>query len=136
MNYIHSIERFVNRYARYSPLVLRLGLAFVFVWFGWSGIFNTELWTGLVPAWTGDIAPAATLVKIHGLVELTFGLLLAFGVYTRLSAFILCVSLVHTTFLLSGPTMVRDIGLSIALLSVVFSAENVYTEKRYENKNT
>ncbi len=115
-----SLSNFHDRMHDYSPLVLRLGVAFVFIWFGWSGISNTDMWTSLVPTWALAIAPATTLVWLHGMFELIFGLLLFAGIWTRGVAFFLLLSLIQTLTLLSwGPVMVRDIAIMIVLLAVV-----------------
>lgn len=114
-----QIQTNISRYSSYAPLVLRVGIAFVFIWFGLNGLTNTEMWTRLVPEWALSIAPATTLVQLHGLIELVFGILLAFGVYARFSAFILLVSIVHTLTLVSGAIFIRDVGIAMALVSLI-----------------
>ena len=100
-------------------MVLRIGLGLVFIWFGYSGLTNTAMWVNLVPAWTLSIAPAATLVKLHGAFELIGGLLLCAGLWTRWVSGLLLLDLLNTITLLPyGPIMVRDVGLAISLLSV------------------
>lgn len=106
----------------HSADILRVGLAFAFLWFGWSGVSNTQMWVGLVPEWTEIIASAETLVLLHGVFEIVFGLLLFAGIWTGPVAFILFLNLLHTITLLSwGPIMVRDISLALALLSVALT---------------
>lgn len=113
---------FLDRFSAYAPLILRAGLALVFIYFGWSGLMQTQMWVALVPAWTGIFGSAYTLVKIHGTFELILGLTLLFGFYTRLSATLLLISLLQTLTILSfGPVLVRDIGLTFALLSIVLA---------------
>lgn len=102
-----------------SVTVLRIGVAFAFLWFGWSGISNPGMWVAMVPAWTGAIATPGTLVLLHGIFEVVFGLLLFADILTRSVAFILLLNLLHTLTLLSwGPIMVRDITITFALLSL------------------
>jgi uncharacterized membrane protein YphA (DoxX/SURF4 family) len=112
---------FLSRYERYAPVVLRIGIGFVFLWFGWGGLTNTDMWVGLVPAWTTAFAAPATLVKIHGLVELLFGTILIFGFYARIAAAVLLLSLANTLTLVSGPTFIRDIGIATALVSLILN---------------
>ncbi len=108
-----------DNYSKYAPLVLRIGLGFVFAWFGYSGISNPAMWTGLVPEWTSMFGPAEVLVRIHGAVELIGGLLLIAGLWIRPVAAILFLSLAHTlTVLKFGPVFVRDIGLLMAMLAI------------------
>jgi uncharacterized membrane protein YphA (DoxX/SURF4 family) len=116
-----TINSFFDRNKGFAPLVLRIGISIVFIWFGWSGLTHTGMWTGLVPSWAAAIAAPVTLVKLHGLVELVFGILLLFGVYARLCAVILCISLLDTLFLVSGPTFIRDLGLFFGLVSLVLN---------------
>jgi uncharacterized membrane protein YphA (DoxX/SURF4 family) len=114
-----------NNYSKYAPFVLRLGIGFVFAWFGYSGLTNPDMWIGLVPAWTAAIAPAKTLVLIHGAVELIGGLLLIAGLWVRPVAAVLFLSLAHTlTILKFGPVFVRDIGLLLATLAIFLRDDN------------
>ncbi len=114
----------LKHYEGYAPFILRLGLGFVFIWFGYSGLTNTAMWTGMVPAWTSVFGPAKTLVQIHGAVELLGGILLVLGIWIRPVAAVLLLSLLHTLTLLKfGPIMVRDIGLAAAMLSIFLSGE-------------
>lgn len=121
---MNKINMFLDRYSRYSQLVLRVGLGAVFVWFGWSSFSNPDMWVRLVPAWTEAIGSPVTLVKIHGAVELVFGLLLVLGIKKRFAATILFISLLNTLTLVSGPTLVRDIGLAFALFSLILKPKN------------
>lgn len=115
----------INDWKKYSPFVLRLGLGLVFIWFGYSGLTNTQMWLGLVPDWTASIAPPATLVVIHGWLELIGGLLLIVGWQVRWVSAILLLNLIHTITLLSyGPIMVRDIGLALALLAAYLNGQD------------
>ncbi len=109
-----------KQWASYAPMVLRVGLGFVFIWFGFSGITNPQMWVGLVPEWTSVFGPATTLVLIHGIVELIGGIMLCAGWYVRPVGIILLLSLLQTLTILNfGPVMVRDIGLAIALLAAI-----------------
>ena len=106
----------------YNALILRAGIAFSFLWFGWSGVSNTDMWVGLVPAWTAAIATPETLVFLHGIFEIVFGFLLLAGIWTGPIALILLLNLLHTITLLSfGPVMVRDITIALALLSLALA---------------
>ncbi len=102
-----------------APVVLRVGLGFVFAYFGWSGITEPENWAGLVPDWIISIASPETLVRIHGIFELIGGVLLVMGVRLGIVSGLLFLNLLHTVFLLSsGPIIVRDVGILSGLLSL------------------
>lgn len=108
---------------KYADFFLRAGLGFVFVWFGYKSITNPQMFVSLVPEWTSFIA-ATTLIKIHGAVEVVFGILLIVGWKIRLSAGVLLLTLLGTLFSLDyGPTMIRDIGLWFSLFSVFAKKE-------------
>lgn len=121
-----SIQTFFDRLAPYAHLVLRCGIGFVFMWFGWSALVNTEMWIGLVPEWTAAFGSASTLVIIHGLAEIILGFILCTGYWTRTAAVLLALNLLHTTFVILpwGPVAVRDVGLSLATLSLGFFKRN------------
>lgn len=109
----------ISKFSPYAPAVLRVGIAFVFLWFGWTTVADPAGWTGLVPAWTSFLGDPVTLVRLHGIFEFVFGLLLLLGIKTRIVAALLLLNLLHTLTLLSwGPILVRDIGISMALLSL------------------
>ncbi len=109
----------LTKFEPHADTILRMGLGFVFLWFGWSSITNPSYWSDLVPTWTSFIAEAETLVRLHGIVELVAGLFLFAGIKTRFSAGLLFIVLVHTIILLEpGAIMVRDVGLATALLAL------------------
>ncbi len=104
---------------KYAKLVLRAGIAFAFLWFGYQSFTNPAMFESLVPAWTGSILPALTLIKIHGIFEFIFGILLVVGWKTRLVSGLLLLALLGTISSLSyGPVMIRDIAIAICLFSV------------------
>jgi len=108
-----------ERVRSFAPLVLRVGIGFVFLYFGWSGITEPEMWTGMVPAWTNAIASPEVLVRLHGMFELVGGLLLIAGLWTGIVSGLLFLNLLHTVFLLSSPQIiVRDVGILAGLLSL------------------
>jgi uncharacterized membrane protein YphA (DoxX/SURF4 family) len=102
-----------------APLVLRIGIGFVFLYFGWSAVAEPQMWTGFVPAWTNAIGSPEMLVRLHGIFELVGGLLLITGLWTGVVSGLLFLNLLHTVFLLSSPQIVvRDLGILAALLSL------------------
>lgn len=114
----------LDKYTSYSSLVLRLGLGFVFIWFGLSGLITPEIWVDLVPSWTSAIASAKILVLIHGAIELIGGFLLCSGIKVRWVAAILFLNLAHILILLDfGPIFIRDVGLAMALIAIWLQGE-------------
>jgi uncharacterized membrane protein YphA (DoxX/SURF4 family) len=69
----------------FAPVVLRLGLAVLYIWFGFSEILNTPAWTSWVPAWTVSLThlSAIQIVLFNGAFEVVAGALLAIGIWVR-----------------------------------------------------
>jgi len=45
-----KISEKLDKTKKYSPVILRFGLAIVFLWFGFSQLKNPDSWTSLLPA--------------------------------------------------------------------------------------
>ena len=111
----------MKKYSPYAPVILRLGLAMVFIWFGMNQILNQSMWLTFIPDWASRLTGmgAATLVLVNGIFEVVFALLLAFGIQIRIVATLL---FLHMILIVSDvgidPVGVRDVGLMFALLSV------------------
>lgn len=109
----------IDRLKIYVPAILRIGLGFVFMYFGWQSVSDPSLWVGLVPHWTNAIMPATDLVFVHGIFEIVLGILLFSGYFTRIISFLLFLDLVHIITLLGWSDItVRDIGLAFSMLAV------------------
>lgn len=101
-------------------LILRLSLAFVFLWFGFSQWSDAALWVSFVPAWMTNIINAGTLVYLNGTFEIIAGIMLALGILPRLVAALLGLHLLFISLSigLTSATGVRDIGLALATISL------------------
>lgn len=118
-----------KRFSAYAPVVLRLSLTAVFVWFGVSQLSNAAAWTSLVPEWATGISgmSATTIVQLNGIFEVIAASLLAIGVYAPLVAALLAVHLfVITSHLGMTAIGVRDFGLSFATLSIALFGDDNY----------
>jgi len=104
-------------------LILRLGMAAVFLFFGFSQLFDGINWVGIVPEWAVNLVhlPPAMIVLGNGLFEVVFGTLLALGLFVRPIAVLLAL---HLLVIAAGfgltPIGVRDFGLTLATLSLAF----------------
>lgn len=105
---------------KWGFVVLRIGIALIFIWFGKEQLMNPGSWTGYVPSWAQSIFPnAEKLVLLNGLFELVAAFLLIMNVFTRVVALILAIHLLVIALAIGiNPVGVRDIGLSIAALSL------------------
>ncbi len=124
---IHTLKDMYARFHR--PLgmhVLRLGLAFVFLWFGFSQLFDSLTWVSLVPDWAVALLhlPPAMIVLANGVFEVTLATLLAGGFFVRTIAFILALHLLPITLDFGLiPTGVRDFGLVVAACALALVYE-------------
>lgn len=111
-------------------LVLRIGVVFLFVWFGSMQIANPTQWVGLIPknvAETTGLAPQ-TLVLLNGSLEIAGAVLLALNLFVPLVATLLSLHIVSIVFILGfTPIGARDIALAVAVLALAFlsSKKNV-----------
>ena len=101
-------------------LILRLSLAFVFLWFGFSQWSDAALWVSFVPTWMTNFINAGTLVYLNGTFEIIAGIMLALGILPRLVAALLGLHLLFISLSigLTSATGVRDIGLALATISL------------------
>ena len=106
---------------KFAPLVLRAGIALVFLWFGYQQITDPSAWVGMIPEWytsTFNLS-AQTLVLINGWFEIVFGALLLLGFKTKLVSFLLTLHMFHITYTVGYNGIgVRDFGLAMATLSI------------------
>lgn len=118
---------------KYAPAVLRIGMSAIILWFGYQQIAHTLEWTGYLPDWVNNLpVPATSIVYLNGLFEIASGFLLLFGLYTRIVALLLALHLFDITYVV-GYTAVgmRDLGLSIATLSVFLYGGDVLSLDRF-----
>ena len=102
-------------------LVLRFGLAAVFLWFGFSQLFDGINWVAWVPDWAVSLLhlPPAMIVLGNGLFEVVLGTLLALGVRTTPVAYILALHLFIIVVDIGLTAVgVRDFGLMMAVLAL------------------
>ncbi|PIN68136.1 hypothetical protein COV94_06075, partial [Candidatus Woesearchaeota archaeon CG11_big_fil_rev_8_21_14_0_20_57_5] len=107
-------------YRRYAPLILRLGISVVFLWFGFTQLKNPASWTRMVPAAVSSILhiSTTTLIYLNGAFEVVMATLLLLGLRTRLIATLLALHLLGITSIVGyGPTGARDLALALATAS-------------------
>ena len=98
-------------------LILRYGLAAMFLWFGFSQLFDSVNWVSWVPEWASDLLgiPPAMIVLANGTFEVVTGALLAAGIFVRPVAVLLALHLALITVEIGlTPIGVRDFGLTVA----------------------
>ncbi len=104
-------------------VVLRLGIAAVFLWFGFSQLFDSLAWVSIVPGWAVSVfsIPPAMIVMANGVAEVVLGSLLAMGLWVRVVSFLLALHLVPITLDMGFTAVgVRDFGLTMAAFALSF----------------
>jgi len=110
--------------------LLRIGISFVFLWFGSQQFLHPEMWIGFIPEWVIHLSPvgAVTLLHINGALELVFGTTLLFGFFTRVSALILALHMGHITTMMGYSSIgVRDFGLTVATFAIFLNGADHIT---------
>jgi uncharacterized membrane protein YphA (DoxX/SURF4 family) len=131
----------------WSPVVLRIGLAIVFLWFGYNQLAHTQMWIGLIPKWVMSLSglQAATLVHFNGAFEIVFGICLLFGFFFRVVSLLLALHMIHIFVTLFAAQhgfnaiVIRDFGLSVAAVALFLLGPHCCTVDnwlctRYEQK--
>ncbi len=120
----------MNKYAYVAPIILRIGIAMVFIWFGYSQVTDQVQWTAYVPNSIIEISgmTAESLVLFNGIFEIIFGIALLVGFWTRTAALLLFIHMIEITYIVGfDATGVRDFGLTIATLSIFLSGKDSFT---------
>ncbi len=122
---------------KYAPVIIRVGLSFVFLWFGLTQLFDQSAWVSFIPEGITKLTgiSAETFVIFNGIFEVFFASLLAFGIWTRFVASLL---FLHMFAIIAdvglSPIGIRDIGLMFALLSVAFFGSDEYSISHTEGE--
>lgn len=121
-----------------SPIILRIGIALVFLWFGTQQLTNAAAWTRLIPEFIISMSglSATTLVHFNGAFEIVFGIALLIGFFTRITSFLLALHLLSITFTVGyGPIGVRDFGLSMATIAIfLYGVDSLCLDNWLEKK--
>jgi len=137
---IKKINSFLEENKKYSITIIRLGISLVLLWFGIHQLINPESFLGYVPDFlyqhSSEMMHEHSLQMMHniekpsvhflvmgnGVIETIVGLLLLLGFYTRIIALITFFHLFSIALSLGyNDLMIRDLGLSVMVLSLVFS---------------
>lgn len=111
----------------WGVLILRYGLAILFLWFGFSQLLDGVNWVSWVPEWAVNLLhiPPAMIVLLNGAFEVVAGGLLAFNILTRWVALALALHLVVLVFDI-GLTAIgmRDFAIMAATFALALFAED------------
>jgi len=137
---MEKIKNFIGQNKKYSTDIVRIALSIVFLWFGINQLISPESFLGYVPQWLYPHGSQMThehplqlmhnipdlslhaIIMANGAFETIFGTLLLIGFFTRIAAFLLALHLFGISFSLSyNDVAVRDLGLALATISLIFS---------------
>jgi len=122
------------RMKKFAPVVLRIGISLVFLWFGSQQLLHTAQWTALIPQSVMDMShlTAVTLVHINGAFEIVFALALIIGFHIRITALLLALHILDIIYVVGyGQTGVRDFGIAIGTIAVFLYGMDGWSLDRY-----
>jgi uncharacterized membrane protein YphA (DoxX/SURF4 family) len=106
-----------------TPLLLRLGLAIVFVYAAVSSLMHPEQWVGYLPPFMAKMHDAVSLLKVFAIFEILLSVWLLIGKFVRFAA--LLAALMFAGIILAQPSDLivtfRDIGLVFMALALAAS---------------
>jgi uncharacterized membrane protein YphA (DoxX/SURF4 family) len=107
---------------KYAPVVVRVGIALVVLWFGQQQLSNPVPWLGVLPEWTKSLPVSQIgLIYFNGWFEIVTGLALLAGFYTRWVALLIALHLLDITITVGyGGVGARDLGLTLAAFGTFF----------------
>jgi uncharacterized membrane protein YphA (DoxX/SURF4 family) len=105
---------------RTVSLLLRISIAFSFIYVGISSFLNPTSWIGYIPGFIDNIFPRAIFLNIHAVIDILLGLWLLSNKKTFYSASLAAVILFGITiFNLSSMEIVfRDISILLAAIAL------------------
>ncbi len=111
-----------------APVVLRISMALVFLYFGFSQTISPDDWISFVPEFlVPSFMTANNLVMLNALFEITLGFFMISGLYTRFSSLLLSLHLFGITLSIGfNPLGIRDFGLAFATLVVYLNGPDKY----------
>lgn len=117
--------------SQFAPLLLRIGLAFLFLWFGYQQLMDAASWIDWVPTWATIMTGLTpeTIVFANGIFEVIGGAMILVGLFVRPVAIILGIHLCIIAVDIGVFTGigVRDIALAFATLSLGLSTPDDWT---------
>lgn len=107
----------------YTPLLLRVGLAFVFLYAAVASLAHPLEWAGYLPTFMTNIVSSTVAVRGLAVYELVLGTWLLSGMYVRYGALLSAATLGGIVAVSFSQLIVtfRDVGLLFAALALFFA---------------
>lgn len=131
-----SLTEFCERNKKYASLIIRLGLALVFLWFGIDKFIHTLNWIGWVPQWMQSLIPFSmnAFMYSQGVIETAIGVMLLIGFKVRVASLLASITIAGVLISLIGTgqaeIMIRDAGLLAASLSLLLTGSSAWSFDR------
>lgn len=107
----------------FAPVVVRIGVSLVFLWFGINQIATPELFVGYVPAFFAG--KASLFLLLNGIFQTVFAAMLLVGLFTRFVSFVLVLCLIGIIYSVGYNEIgVRDFGLLMATISICMNGSD------------
>ena len=110
--------------------ILRISLAILFLWFGFSQLLDPSAWTSWVPAWAESLTglEPRMIVLLNGGFEIAMGVLLALGLYARVASVLLGLHLAVLVFEIGlTPIGFRDFAIMGAVFALALMDPDEYS---------
>ncbi len=112
----------------YAPIIARLALSIVLLWFGINQLLNPVDFMGYLPEVLLNSQYPGLFIVLNGIFDAGFGLLLAIGLLTKISAFAVFLHLVSIAISLGyNDIAVRDFGLALVAFSIFLRGADKWT---------
>lgn len=114
-----------------APVLVRLGVCGVVLWFGLNQLASPTSFVGYVPDWIRSLAAPEAFVRANGAFETAFGLLLLLGAFTRAAALLLALHLAMITATVGYNEIgARDFAITLAASSIVCAGPDAWSLDR------
>ncbi|MBI2572342.1 DoxX family membrane protein [Candidatus Woesearchaeota archaeon] len=120
----------------YAPAVLRISISLVFLWFGLNQLILPDNFMGYLPDFLLQLDYAKTLIYFNGAAEVILGTMLLIGFLVRPVALLLALHLLTIAIGLGyNDIMIRDLGLTLATVSIFLGGADIWTiDSRRKNR--
>lgn len=106
-------------------LLMRLAVAFAFIYPAVSAWFDPDSWIGYFPDFVLDLAGSNAALLLHGwgILEILLALWVLFGVRVYIPSIIMAVALMAVVIVNPGqfPILFRDVSIALAALSLALA---------------
>ncbi|GIU69590.1 MAG: hypothetical protein KatS3mg002_0826 [Candidatus Woesearchaeota archaeon] len=120
----------------YSPVVLRVAISLVFLWFSINQLISPSEWTLYLPGFLANTQNPEIYIYANAIFELIFGFILLIGLYVRLASLLLGIHLLGISVTLGWSAIaIRDYGLAFATLAIFLNGPDKLCVKKTTDKD-